>query len=80
MDQYIKVKEERLEKYVHLRPLQVPNFSQVSLHLEIFRKVDSRTSYISKYFMFASIYEIENYQFRCNTCGLDGTSNLGENV
>lgn len=46
-------------------PASGSNFSQVSLHLENFpKKVDSQTSYISKYFMFASISEIENYQFR----------------
>lgn len=58
-------KRGKIGKICPSAPAPGSNFSQVSLHLENFpKKVDSQTSYISKYFMFASISEIENYQFR----------------
>lgn len=58
-------KRGKIGKICPSAPAPSSNFSQVSLHLENFpKKVDSQTSYISKYFMFASIPEIENYQFR----------------
>lgn len=58
-------KRGKIGKICPSAPAPGSNFSQVSLHLENFpKKVDSQTSYISKYFMFTSILEIENYQFR----------------
>lgn len=79
MDQHMEVKEERLEKYVHLRPLQVPISHKSLSNLKIFR-----TNLTVKRVIFLNISC--SHQFRRqkiinsvpNTCGLDGTSNLCE--